>query len=151
VAVALAQLHVVAVVSAQFHAAAVALAQLHVVAVVSAQFHAAAVALAQLHVVAVVSAQFHAAAVALAQLHVVAVVSAQLRVVALAQPRALAALLECSPFAASYAVWSLCGLCSRVPAVSLQRLWSYVRLSRRRLCVQCYVLAWCYVLERLCG
>jgi len=120
--------------------------QLHVAAVVLGQLHVAAVVLEQLHVVAVVLEQLHVAAVVLGQLHVVTAV--------LVRPRALAALSECSPFAAlSYAalwraVWSLCGLCSRVPAVSLQRLWSYVRLSRRRLCVQCYVLAWCFVLER---
>jgi hypothetical protein len=149
-------------VSAQLHVAAVALELRVVAAAVSAQLHVEAVALEQLHVVAAaVSAQLHVEAVALEQLHVEAVVAGQFHVVAvlLEQPRALAALSECSPFAASwyaglrYAAlsWPLYGLCSHVLAASLRHFHSRVRLSRHRSCVWCYVREQPCVLERWCG
>jgi hypothetical protein len=98
--------------------------------------------------VAAVLAQLHVVAAVLAQPHVVAALLVQHAVVVLlVRPRAWAELLERSPFAAlscaalSSSVCSLCVPCSHALAVSLRRLWSYVRLSLRRLCAWRYVLA----------
>ena len=144
-AAALEQLRVVvAALLERLHAAAEVLVQLRVVAALSAQQHA----------VVVLSARPRAWAQPLERLRCVVVLSAQLR--------AWAELLECSPFVAlwcaelSYApvsssVCSLGGPCSHALAVSFQRLWSYVRLSRPHLCVRCYVLAQSYVQEPWCG
>jgi len=119
------------------------------VAVVVEQLRVEAAVAEQLRVEAPVWVQLRAVALTSEQLHVVVAVVVQLR--------ALAVLSERSPSAAlwyaalSYAVWSLCELCSHVMAVWPQRLLSCVRLSRPRLCVRCCVLARPYGLEPRCG
>ena len=104
-------------------------------AVVVEQLHVVVAAVVeQLRVAALVSEQLHVVAAFLVRPRALAVLSAQLRV--------RAELLERSPFATlSSSVCSRSGSCSHALAVSLRRLWSYVRLSRRRLYVRRYVLA----------
>ena len=149
-AVVLVQLHVVAAAALERLHVAVVLVQLHVVVAAALERLHVAVVLVQLHVVvAALSAQLHAVAVLSAQLHVVAALLMQHVVTALlVRPRALAVFLECSPFAAlwyavlSSSACSLRGSCSHALAVSLRRLGSYVRLSRRRVSAWRCVLAW---------
>jgi hypothetical protein len=108
----------------QLHVAAAVVEQLRVVVVVVVeQFRALALFSGQLRVAALVWVQLRAVALTSEQLHVVVAVVVQLR--------ALAALSERSRFAAlwyvalSYAVRSLCELCSHVLAVSFQRIAVY--------------------------